>query len=296
MLSGEVSLSGLTIRGGLTDSNVPGGAGVRVESGAQVTLSSVVIRHNESREDGGGLENAGTLVVRDSIVVANSASDVGGGIASGERGLSPEATVLVERSTIAENASTAGGGGLATHGPLRLRESTVSGNVDGGGAILVGSGGGFVAENSTVSGNDEVGLLVLAGQADVVSSTFFGNKGDGDGVGISDESDPADDTVRVRVTGSIIADGCLGNFDSGGGNVDAEGSCAFDEPNDQSGVDPRLGPLIENGGSTQTHAPLEDSPALDSAGPSGLPSDQRGVSRPQGDAFDSGAVELAVSP
>jgi hypothetical protein len=49
--------------------------------------------------------------------------------------------------------------------------------------------------------------------------------------------------------------------------------------------------LQDNGGDTQTHALVAGSPAIDAVqdGPS---TDQRGVSRPQGAAFDIGAFEL----
>src|SRR5207245_2298235 len=55
------------------------------------------------------------------------------------------------------------------------------------------------------------------------------------------------------------------------------------------GQNPQLGPLQYNGGSTQTHALLPGSPAIDAGAPAGctddlgapLTTDQRGVARPQ---------------
>src|SRR5690606_30241003 len=43
------------------------------------------------------------------------------------------------------------------------------------------------------------------------------------------------------------------------------------------GVDPKLGPLADNGGATLTHLPLEGSPAIDTGDPAftGLTTDQR---------------------
>jgi hypothetical protein len=57
-------------------------------------------------------------------------------------------------------------------------------------------------------------------------------------------------------------------------------------------MDPKLGPLTNNGGLTATHALFPDSPAID-AGTSGtgVNTDQRGVSRPYGSAPDIGAYE-----
>jgi len=63
---------------------------------------------------------------------------------------------------------------------------------------------------------------------------------------------------------------------------------------DLVGLDPKIGPLQDNGGPTWTHALLPGSPAID-AGDSTLyqvpTDDQRGVPRPQGVAVDIGAFE-----
>jgi hypothetical protein len=60
-------------------------------------------------------------------------------------------------------------------------------------------------------------------------------------------------------------------------------------------VNPKLLPLANNGGFTQTHLPLLDSPVINKGTGSGANSeDQRGVGRPQGVASDIGAVEVRV--
>jgi hypothetical protein len=61
-------------------------------------------------------------------------------------------------------------------------------------------------------------------------------------------------------------------------------------------VDPLLGQLGDNGGSTDTMALGAGSPALDFAGACGLTTDQRGLARPSGGACDSGAFEVQVPP
>ncbi|MEO7912986.1 MAG: choice-of-anchor Q domain-containing protein [Roseiflexaceae bacterium] len=68
-------------------------------------------------------------------------------------------------------------------------------------------------------------------------------------------------------------------------------------------LNPKIGPLQNNGGATLTHAPLAGSPLIDAGHPGaagqGDPSceatDQVGTSRPQGPRCDIGAVEFAVS-
>lgn len=54
--------------------------------------------------------------------------------------------------------------------------------------------------------------------------------------------------------------------------------------------------MADNGGGTLTHALVSGSPAIDAAGDSGLATDQRGISRPQGAADDIGAFELEQAP
>jgi hypothetical protein len=69
---------------------------------------------------------------------------------------------------------------------------------------------------------------------------------------------------------------------------------------DITGVDPLLGPLADYGGRTWTHALGPGSPAIDSAdcrdiGGAPVPTDQRGLSRPQGSACDIGSFERAYT-
>src|SRR5262249_23094313 len=90
-----------------------------------------------------------------------------------------------------------------------------------------------------------------------------------------------------------------GSLTSNGHNIVQVGSnpCVFTpKTGDQTGVDPKLGPLADNGGGTQTRALLPGSPALDAGNTSGCPAaqDQRGVARPQGPGCDIGAYEVAI--
>jgi hypothetical protein len=56
----------------------------------------------------------------------------------------------------------------------------------------------------------------------------------------------------------------------------------------------RCGPLKNNGGTTDTHALLRGSPAINAGGNDFPPKDQRGVKRPQGKRSDIGAYEKKV--
>jgi hypothetical protein len=78
--------------------------------------------------------------------------------------------------------------------------------------------------------------------------------------------------------------------------------CFFPTDGDITNVDPLLGPLQDNGGPTETHALLPDSPAIDAipvadcTDDAGDPIlvDQRGVPRPQSIACDIGAYEFEL--
>jgi hypothetical protein len=108
----------------------------------------------------------------------------------------------------------------------------------------------------------------------------------------------ADDLIHVE--NSIIAfntadpandQDVSGSFESGDFNIlTTDDSGDFTEADDLVGVDPRLGALALNGGTTRTHALLAGSPALNS-GDTGLTIDQRGFGRPSGGVDDRGAFE-----
>lgn len=88
---------------------------------------------------------------------------------------------------------------------------------------------------------------------------------------------------------------------SQGGNLSDDNSCAsyFTAPTDQNNVAAlaaSLLPLADNGGYVPTMALKEGSPAVDSGITiAGLTTDARGITRPQGTAYDSGAYESPYS-
>lgn len=86
--------------------------------------------------------------------------------------------------------------------------------------------------------------------------------------------------------------GTGGTWTSLGHNLDSGSTCNFTQPGDLQNTDPKLGPLADNGDTTQTMALLTGSPAIDAGEDSGSPAtDQRGVSRPGGLHCDIGAYE-----
>lgn len=93
-----------------------------------------------------------------------------------------------------------------------------------------------------------------------------------------------------------------GTLSSYGFNLDSGSTCGFTAAGDQANIDPKLGPLRDNGGPTQTHALLDRSPAIDAVNTIQCPLiDQRGAARPaDGDGngtfiCDAGAYELSAT-
>lgn len=296
---------------------------LQVHVGVTVNISGVAIQNGDNVA-GGGIMNSGTLTLTNSTVRGNSSSK-GGGIANIHVGSpprdAPPATLTLINSTVDGNSAEIGGG-IFNDGVLNLTDSTISNNkaVDLGGGIATATqrddpitltnsvvngnsariGGGIASQvplflnGSTVSGNtarDPGGGIWTNSSITLNNSTVSSNTAGGTGGGINNLG-------TVTLTNTIIAsnlsgDDCFGGgFTSLGHNLDSDSTCNLTEPTDLPGVDPLLGPLHDNGGPTETHALLPDSPAINAADDAACPdTDQRGVSRPQGAACDIGAYE-----
>ncbi len=221
-------------------------------------------------------------------------------------------SLTFENITITGGQSVGGqGGGITTGGSVALLDSTVSGNTVGG----AGEGGGvFAADgvsltNSTVSGNtaSTQGGGIFAGTVTVVYSTVAGNSAPSAANILA-----TTDTLVPFGSGVALPQGGGGNCvvdttTSNGFNFSDDASCELAAASDkQNAGDPGLGALANNGGPTQTRLPQAGSPLIDAIptascqadGASGITTDQRGVTRPQGAGCDIGAVEVepAVPP
>ncbi|QDT00843.1 tail fiber protein [Adhaeretor mobilis] len=197
-----------------------------------------------------------------------SGSTAGGAILNHEN-------LLLDRVNLVANAASSVGGGIRNVGDLVVRQSTFSGNtaLTGGGLSnlsLTSSVGTATIVDSTLSGNSATGTVVFAGgggiynnssaAVTITGSTLSGNSATTRGGGIFNRG-------TATLTGSIVAnstaneevDSTLGTL-TGSHNLVEDGS---DGLADTITGDPLLGPLANNGGPTQTHALLPDSPAID---------------------------------
>src|SRR6266542_3241224 len=287
-----------------------------VSPAASVTIGQLTIIHGNAAR-GGGIQNAGTLTLTNSTVAVSAAGN-GGGIYNQEGG-----TLALAGATVSQNvASQAGGGIVNFFGTVSMSQTTIAGNTasgknsEGGGGIANGDGT-LTVDKTTISGNSTnsgtggsaiFNILTTS----VSNSTISGNTSPQTSgsilnsdtltlsyVTIASNSAGIVNTASVTATGTIIADStqgpnCFGNRfqEPSGFNLDSGTSCQLSEPTDLTGTDPLLAKLASNGGPTQTQALQAASPAIDHGGTSANgcpPTDQRGVTRPQGPACDIGA-------
>lgn len=267
-----------------------------------VTIRGLTLRNGYNLDfgQGGAITNAGLLTVENTLITAS-------------------------RGNFA--------GAIQTYGPLNVRSSTLSNNIGGndgmqpgcssiGGAIDSSNDVTINITNSTISGNSVAtncsansgAINLFAGRVVVTGSTITNNTSSNISSAIGGG------TASTSIIRNSIIAGNLGSTDadveglytSEGFNIIGNPGAvtAFNQPTDQTGtsgmpLNPMLGALGTNGGTTPTHALLAGSPALDKGKSFGLTTDQRGRPRPLdnpdianaagGDGSDTGAVESAVT-
>jgi hypothetical protein len=199
---------------------------------------------------------------------------------------------LLTGCTFSNDSATGsgGGGGIDNGGTLTLTNCTLSNDsVSGaglfGGGGLFNNGGTATLTNCTLSNNSATGLfgggiLNNIGNTLNLTNTIVAGNSAPTAPDISGPVGTADHNLIGDGSGSGISNGTNGNQVGGNGNPV---------------IDPRLGPLADNGGPTQTLALLPGSPALGKADNAAAPhTDQRGHVRldENGETTDIGAFEL----
>ncbi|MBD1840099.1 right-handed parallel beta-helix repeat-containing protein [Coleofasciculus sp. FACHB-64] len=261
------------------------GGGVVANLGVTVGISGLTVTNGSN-----GIRNNGTATLTN-VSVSGNVLD----------GIVNAGKITLNNSTVSGN----GQNGFVTVGTAIVTNSTISGS----GANGINSAGNRInpgsltVTNSTVSGNGFSGINNAFAQVTVTNSTITGNSGSGffssfsstSNIGNTIIAQNSTDIRRLRdVAINDLGYNLIGNGDGtpfvNGVNGNIVGTTA-------APVDPLLGPLANNGGSTQTQALLPGSPAIDAANPNSFPAtDQRGVTRPQGARADIGAFELAQTP
>ena len=260
--------------GGVTTLDGQGQSTVlQVLAGANVTVSNITITGGQANQgyasaSGGGIQNAGTLTLDDSVVSQNTAGQAGGGIAN------TMGTLTVDDSVIAGNtASGFGGGGIANNqGVVTVINSVITANTSAQrGAGLLNFGGTVTLTDTTVSGNTGIGIDSTSGSVTL------------DGTIVANSTGAAD------LSGSFVGSNDLIDDSTGSGLASLVSGPAL------------LAPLGNYGGPTESMPPLPGSPALGNgatfAAADGV--DQRGVTRsltaPTIGAFESAGFVVTAT-
>jgi CSLREA domain-containing protein len=267
----------------------------QVFPGITTTLSGMTITGgNAGGGDGGGIFNDGTLNVTHAAIANNTSTTSGGGMGSG---VGDRTTVT--HSTISSNTAFIGGG-LMNRGILDVSASTISSNTARSAAAGIrNESGGVTVTNSTITANNANDPIAVGGIQNIDPATTV--------IRNSIVAGNINNTGNLDVGSIGFPSGSSGFTSEGFNLIGNRGTVTFGATGDQSGtgaapLNPLLGPLQNNGGTTATHALLLGSPALDRGNSSGATSDQRGLVRPfdflgiantvGGDGSDIGAFEL----
>jgi hypothetical protein len=281
--------------------SISGNNAVRVMlvSGGAVNVSGATFtRGNSFGLTGGAIQvSAGSLTLSDCQITDSRAGD-GAGILN-------DGSLTLERVLFSGNSTTTAsepnvGAAIASGGTLIVRNSTFSANIAQGatraaGAILIYGGtatisNSTVTNNSATSGSTRVGgILQFAGTLTLRSSIVAGN--------VSNSTNP--DVGGAFTSSSFNLIGNIGTATGLTGNNNQSGTSA-------SPLNPQLGLLANNGGSSLTHALNAGSPALDAGNnPDALATDQRGAGFARvvnlaaanaSDGTDVGALEAQTEP
>jgi hypothetical protein len=262
-----------------------------------MTINRSAISGNSSTLFGGGIGNDEMLTVTDSRIVDNASTSFGGGI---DNNLG---WVTLTDSLVADNT----GGGIRNAGSMAISGSTIAGNTAhlSGGGIMTGPYDLNIS-NSTISGNTSdiagggiyaqgafQGNVYISPSVELTSTTIVLNTAQATGGGIwvdvfqnnHGRIFPRNTIVAGNgtagsgpdVNGPVLSLGynLVGKTDGSTGWVGSDHTGSSADP-----LDPKLGPLRDNGGPTPTHAVLVGSPAIAAGDPGlGYTLDQRGTAR-----------------
>jgi hypothetical protein len=257
----DLTLTGTTIADNVSTST---GGGISVNGG--LIVGGLITRNRTtgtaSGSGGGGIYSTGDLTVRETTVHANHSASLGGGIRSGG---------LIVDSTVSANTSMAGGGGV-DGGFITVTNSTISNNT------TAGDGGGIRAtaratlNHATVTDNHSTagragGVIANNIEVRAFSSIIAGN------TAANGNPDLSSGTGTFILNYSLIGD-ALGTTLAEAQTPDVNGNL-IGHSTGSGIIDPKLGPLTDNGGPTATHALLAGSPAIDANNYQPLPSPVR---------------------
>jgi hypothetical protein len=300
--SGALSITNSTLSGNSASSGggiFNGGIYNRryVQSGSTLSITNSTLSSN-SASSGGGIYNQNYGTIINSTLSGNSAGS-GGGIDN-------PGTLTISNSTLSGNSASSNGGGIRNGRMLTIINSTLSGNSASGNGGGIYNEGGFSFPSITCA----LGGCPPGGKLSISNSTISNNSAIAGGGIYNDRGStlyyPSIPAILI-IRNNLIT----GNWAATGREVVSRGIATSEGYNlfghsGSSGVDgmalnatdivPRLSldlilaPLANNGGTTQTHALVPGSPAIDRGDPNLTTPDQRGIARVR--RADVGAFEF----
>ncbi|MEM7316271.1 MAG: choice-of-anchor Q domain-containing protein, partial [Planctomycetota bacterium] len=265
---GQVRIEASTISNN-TSARRAGGAAL-VAGGGEISLVDSEVSGNVAGKSGGGLylvSDSGTGVVVQRTTVTGNQAEYGAGVYINTD--STGIAAVIENSTISYNDATYRGGGIGVIGTSALL-ATISHSTIVNNTSVLGTGG---------IANFEIGDVAI--ENSIVARNQQGTSGSAD---VSPGVVPSFSLIGNN-HGSPLTEAPKSSPDANGNMI---GGPIFGE------IDPRLGPLRDNGGPTPTHLPGKLSPVRNAGDPeiTGAPAtDQRGLDRIVGNRVDMGAVE-----
>jgi hypothetical protein len=205
----EIVLDNDVVLGGSGRLTVDGNGNHRVFSvaeGVNAELIGVTVTGGATTEVGGGIQNAGTFLLRDSTVSGNTAS-VGGGVANLETG-----TLIIVNSILAQNMATTFGGGIRNQGGAEVIDTSVLNNaaMQAAGGISNRPGATMTLTGATVQGNIATGPrggIANTGTMTLNETTVSGNQAGDVGGGISNRLDGTLTLTNTTVYGNTATHG-----------------------------------------------------------------------------------------
>ena len=288
--AGGVTLSpGFRAAGGIGGA---GGNGGEASASAIVNLGGVELRrcsvHDNASNGGNGGDGGGGGVQ----------FGIGGYAAGGSGGKAGHATGAVcnggnmslENCTFAFSQCRGGNGGSRGFTLLAVCEATPGCGGDGLGGAIANTNLATI-NFCTLAGNQVAGGVAGIGLG--AGSCNWTNTTNGLALGANLWSGSG----QIVISNSIVANGdtngnFFGSFLDGGHNISSDNSLFLTNTGSLNNTDPKLGPLVYNGGPTTSMALEPSSPAIDAGVSAFCPAtDQRGHARPLGWNCDMGAFE-----
>ena len=260
----SLSLKSAAIYSSTIDNNTAGGNGGGLRDVS--VISNTTVSNNESTGFGGGMYNTTSPgIIINSTFNGNETQSSGGGIFVGN--VQAPSVLAIANSTISGNAAKNNGGGIFINrgltvglvdvrsipGEVFATNVTITENVADSDNDGTGEGGGIYNSRSLLDNRNFYRSGVLTLRNSILAENFDTPNNNGEG----------------RIISNIFG-AARGNGNNLTGNLTGltfESSVASEEESlgqgsDITDVNPQLGELQDNGGSTFTHAPLAGSPAI----------------------------------